>query len=139
MESVLHGRYLAMEMIGTIDGRVAGNAVGQGWISQQDYDQLSRNDQASTHPGHVFRQAGYMLLPEGGDGILLEIAFAASRLTERGNALAAEIAAKVSNAQEERGLQPEFGDLSGIISSSELADRLCEDEKTRILERQSEF
>ncbi len=138
MESVLHGRYLAMELIGTIDGRVAGNAVGQGWISQEDYDELSRNDQASTHPGHVFRQAGYMLLPEGGDGVLLEIAFAASRLTERGDALAAEIAAKVTSAQEERGLRPEFGDLSGILSSSELMNSLCEDDKARILEERNQ-
>ncbi|MEM1174856.1 MAG: hypothetical protein AAGI27_08575 [Pseudomonadota bacterium] len=133
MESVLHGRYLAMELVGTIDGRVAGNAVGQGWINQQDFDELSRNDQASTHPGHVFRQAGLMLLPEGGDGILLGIAFAASRLTDRGNAMAAMVAARVADTQLERGLQPAFGDLSGILSSSELKTRLCEEDEARMM------
>ena len=133
-ESAVYGRYMALEIVGTISTRVTGNAVDHGWISAADYDALESRERNSLFATNVYRHAGQMLLPADKDGAIISLLQLFGLPDGRAAEIATRIAASVTDAQQARGIEPDFVDLSNVLSHEELFELLCEEDKARILE-----
>lgn len=133
-ESAVHGRYMALELVGSISSRVVGNAVDHGWISASEYESLESRNRNSLFATNVYRYAAQMLVPADKDGTVISLLQLFGAPGGRATEIATRVAASVTDAQQTRGIQPKFVDTSDVLSYEELFELLCEEDKARILE-----
>lgn len=135
-EAASHGRIFALQQYGQVKGRLFGGPVGLGWISQEEFDELSSNEKASLDPSSVFGQVAYDIAPSLREGALGSLSTMTPQTNEQ-RAIRKTLHAEFEQHLVDAELPPIQVAATASDELEELYDRVCESEKQEALRRQS--
>lgn len=125
-KSALHGRLLALISVGDQLIMLGKKPVDLGWISAEDYDQLTRAEKSTFNAASVYQAVAFTIAPEIEVGFFEEIGLGfGSKFAKRFADIAAPIAAQFRSDRAELGLDPLIIPASALPSYDELTALLC--------------
>lgn len=128
-QAALNGKVMALRHYGQVRGQLFGGPVGLGWIEQQDYDALDREQQLELSPGNIYSNVAMEMNPPAGPG-----AIPYALLTESGPEMAKQIRSDIQNefntAIIDAGLTSPTTPAADIAAYERLRSRLCTPERS---------
>ena len=125
-KSALHGRLLALINVGHQLDMMGKKPVDLGWISIEDYDQLTRGQKSTFNAANVYQAVAFTIAPQVEVGFFEEIGLGfGSKLAKRFANIAEPIATQFRSDRAELGLDPLIVPASTLPSYDELTELLC--------------
>jgi hypothetical protein len=125
-KSALHGRLLALINVGDQLVALGKTPIDLGWISTEDYDQLTRAQKSTFNAANVYQAVAYTIAPQVEVGFLEEIGQGFGAIIAKRFANIAEpIVTQFRSDRAELGLGPLTIPPSTLPSYSELTELLC--------------
>ena len=125
-KSALHGRLLALINVGDQLVALGKTPIDLGWISTEDYDQLTRAQKSTFNAASVYQAVAYTIAPQVEVGFLEEIGLGfGSMFAKRFANIAEPIVTQFRSDRAELGLGPLIIPPSALPSYSELTELLC--------------
>lgn len=125
-KAALHGRLLALINVGDQLVTLGKTPVDLGWISTEDYDQLTRAQKSTFNAANVYQAVAFTIAPQVEVGFFEEIGLGfASVFAKRFADIAEPIATQFRSDRAELGLDPLIIPASTLPSYSELTELLC--------------
>jgi len=125
-KSALHGRLLALFNVGDQLVTMGKTPTDLGWISSEDYDQLTRAQKSTFNAASVYQAVAFTIAPQVEVGFFEEIGLGfGSMFANRFADIAEPIATQFRSDRAELGLDPLIIPASTLPSYSELTELLC--------------
>ena len=123
--SALNGRVMALINVGEQLDLLGKKPVDLGWISAEDYDQLTRAEKSLFNAANVYQGVAYTIAPELELGLFGESGGGGTMFAQRYAEIAEPIADQFRVDRRELGLEPLTVPESELASLEELQDLLC--------------
>ena len=125
-KSALHGRLLALINVGDQLVTLGKTPIDLGWISAEDYDQLTRAQKSTFNAANVYQAVALTIAPQVEVGFLEEIGLGfGSMFAKRFANIAEPIVTQFRSDRAELGLDPLIIPASTLPSYGELTELLC--------------
>jgi len=125
-KSALHGRLLALINVGNQLVTMGKTPVDLGWISKEDYDDLTRAEKSTFNASSVYQAAAFTIAPQVEVGFFEEVGLGfGSMFAKRFASIAKPIATRFRSDRAELGLSPLTVPASTLPSYRELTKLLC--------------
>lgn len=128
-QAALNGKVMALRHYGQVRGQLFGGPVGLGWIEQQAYDALEREQQLELSPANMYSNVALEMNPPVGPG-----AIPTALLIESGPEMAKQIRSNIHNefnaAVVDAGLTSPTTPAADIAAYERLRSQLCAQERS---------
>ena len=125
-QAALHGRVLALTYVGRQLDNMGSSPVDLGWISADEYNQLTRAERSTFNAANVYQAVAYTIAPELEIGLFDdENAGFGTAFAKRFSSIAEPIAAKYRSDRKGLGLRPLLVPASELPPAQEIAELLC--------------
>lgn len=128
-KAALHGRVMVLHRVGESLTFEQGGPVTLGWISEEEYDNLSSYEKTALYPSNVYNVLAYEIAPGLKSGPHGEILWELMPRTEQQQAIIDKLAEQFDRDLKQAGLPPIVVSKSSLPPMDDLLSLLCDSER----------